>query len=279
MAFAIKIKPGTKVRLDSIDPRGDASVEKAQGIERVTELGLRLKTLQELMYATGKHALLIVLQGRDTAGKDGAIRKILDAVNVQSTRVVPFKVPTAPELARDFLWRIHQQVPERGGMTIFNRSHYEDVLVVRVHGLAPPKVWGARYAHINDFERLLTDCGTHVVKFMLHIDADEQEKRLLAREQDPDKGWKLAVADWKEREHWDAYTAAYDEALMRCSTDHAPWYVVPANRKWYRDLAIFETLVDTLDPMARGWKKELAVIGERSRKAIEEYRASRDQPS
>lgn len=279
MAFAIKIKPGTTVRLDSIDPRGDGQVEKAQGAERVAELGLRLKTLQELMYATGKHALLVVLQGRDTAGKDGAIRKILDAVNVQSTRVTPFKVPTAPELARDFLWRIHLQAPERGGMTIFNRSHYEDVLVVRVHDLVPPKVWRARYAHINDFERLLTDSGTHIVKFMLHIDAEEQEKRLLAREQDPDKAWKLAVADWKEREHWDAYTAAYDEALTRCSTEHAPWYVVPANRKWYRDLAIFETLVDTLNPMAHAWKKELAEIGARSRKAIEEYRASRDQPS
>lgn len=213
------------------------------------------------------------MQGRDTAGKDGAINRILSYVNVQSARVASFKVPTPKELAHDFLWRVHSESPQAGGITVFNRSHYEDVLVVRVHELAPKEVWSARYDHINAFEKLLHDSRTTVLKFCLHISKEEQEQRLLEREADPTKSWKLAVGDWKERELWDEYTEAYNAAISKCSTKEAPWRIVPANHKWFRDLAIAEAILSALEPLEAGWRTTLAKIGEKAKAELTAYRS------
>jgi PPK2 family polyphosphate:nucleotide phosphotransferase len=189
--------------------------------------------------------------------------------------VASFKVPTEEELAHDFLWRVHARTPAAGYIKIFNRSHYEDVLVARVHKLAPKKVWRGRYEHINHFERLLADAGTIILKFYLHISREEQEERLLAREQDATKFWKLSAGDWKERELWDDYTAAYEDAISRCSAEHAPWHVVPADRKWFRNLAVAEALRDALHPYRKGWLQALEEVGRRELEAIEEHRQSR----
>jgi len=275
VGFAHKIPPGATVRLADYDPDEHAGLEKADAIERTARLGAELGELEDLLYAAGRHAVLVVFQGRDTSGKDGAIRHLLSHVNAQSCRVAAFKVPTPQKLAHDFLWRVHKETPPLGGMTIFNRSHYEDVLVVRVRRLAPPTVWRPRYARICEFERLLTDAGTLVLKFLLHISREEQEERLLAREQDPAKFWKLSVDDWKERERWDDYTRAYEEMLSRTSTKHAPWLLVPANRKWFRDLAVTEAVVQALRPLRAGWLESLRETGERELKEIREYRAGR----
>jgi len=271
MIHAIKVNRTT--RLAEVDPGADGGMNKKEGQARFEQLGTELRELQELLYAARDHSVLIVLQGRDTSGKDGAIRKVFDYVNPQGCSVESFKVPTAHELAHDFLWRCHKVTPARGMITVFNRSHYEDVLVVRVHGLAPEEQWRRRYEHINNFERLLVDSNTIILKFCLHISKEEQEERLLAREQEVAKAWKLAVGDWKEREYWDDYTAAYTEALQRCSTDDAPWYVVPADRKWFRDLAITETIVATLRPFRDQWLNALTEMGSVAKHELEEYRA------
>ena len=245
------IKPGQAIHLGEWDPaetpawKGD----KETALEQLNELNTRLEGLQELLFAEGKHKLLIVLQGMDTSGKDGVIRRVFEGVNPQGVRVASFKVPTAPELARDYLWRVHQQVPARGEIVIFNRSHYEDVLVVRVHNLVPDAQWKRRYEQINAFERLLAEEGTTVLKFFLHIDAEEQRERLLARLDEPDKRWKFNPGDLKERELWDKYQKAYEDVLSKTSTECAPWVIVPANRKWYRDLVISAALVETLKDM------------------------------
>ncbi len=213
--------------------------------------------LQELLYAVRSHSVLVILQGRDTSGKDGTIRHVAGPLNSQSCSVASFKVPTEEELAHDFLWRVHAQTPPSGDIRIFNRSHYEDVLVVRVHKLAPKEVWRQRYEHINAFEQLLADSGTIILKFYLHISKEEQKQRLLEREKDPVKSWKLSVNDWKEREHWDDYTAAYEDALNRCSTKHAPWFIVPADKKWFRNLAVAETLRNALMPFKKSWLEKM----------------------
>ncbi|HTQ08650.1 MAG TPA: PPK2 family polyphosphate kinase, partial [Fimbriimonadaceae bacterium] len=243
---------------------------------RLAKLAEEIEELQELMYAAKQTALLCVFQGRDTAGKDGAINRVLSYVNVQSTRVSYFKVPTAEEAAHDFLWRIHRQTPGVGGITMFNRSHYEDVIVVRVHKLVAKDVWKDRYDEINRFERLLTDSNTSILKFYLHISKDEQKERLLAREEDPTKAWKLSVGDWKERELWDDYTEAYEDALTKCSTKVAPWRIVPANHKWFRDLAIAEAIRDTLKPFRKQWMAHLESIGKAAKSELEAYRAARN---
>ncbi len=274
MPIAVQIAPGKKVQLSKIDPSASPDCEKEEGQARLIKLGERLAELQELLFAAGDHSLLIVLQGRDTAGKDGTIKKILEAVNVQSTRVASFKVPTAEELSHDFLWRVHRQTPGLGEIVIFNRSHYEDVLVVRVHNLVPEKVWRPRYEAIRNFEELLVQSGTILVKFMLHISPEEQEERLLAREEDPLKSWKLSVGDWKEREHWDSYTAAYEEALLECSTEAAPWYVIPANKKWARDLAVFEVLIAALEPFEAEWRANLETRGKEAKAELVSWRES-----
>lgn len=275
MRYAIKLTPGKPVKLAEIDPDVDGGLNREQGEAKFAALSAELGELQELMYAAQTQALLVIMQGLDTAGKDGAIRGVFRDVNPQGCRVASFKVPTSIEMAHDFLWRIHQHTPERGYLAVFNRSHYEDVLVVRVHDLVPEPVWRKRYDHINAFERLVADNNTIIAKFYLHISSDEQEKRLLARERDVEKAWKLSVADWVERRSWDAYIDAYNEALARCTTDVAPWYVVPANRKWFRNLAIAETLVGLLRPHREEWLSALAAKGEAELKAIRETRSAR----
>jgi len=243
-----RVKPEQAINLSEWNPaetpawKGD----RDSALEQVGKINAELETLQELLFAEGKQKLLIVLQGMDTSGKDGVIRRVFEGVNPQGVRVASFKVPTAPELARDYLWRVHQQVPGRGEIVIFNRSHYEDVLVVRVHNLVPDAQWKRRYDQINAFERLLAEEGTIMLKFFLHIDKEEQRERLLARLDEPDKRWKFNPGDLKERELWDKYQKAYEDVLSKTSQDCASWIIVPANKKWYRDLVISAALVDTL---------------------------------
>lgn len=243
------VKPKTKVKLSEWDPNdtGDFKGGKKEGLAQVEKLNGRLETLQELLFAEHRHKVLIVLQAMDTGGKDGTIRRVFDGVNPAGVRVVSFKAPTAEELDHDFLWRVHKGVPGRGEMVIFNRSHYEDVLVVRVHNLVPPEVWSKRYDQINEFERMLAENGTTILKFFLHIDMDEQKERLQARLDDPAKRWKFRLGDLSERQRWSEYMQAYEDMLNKTSTEYAPWYIVPANRKWFRDLVISSVLVDTLE--------------------------------
>jgi PPK2 family polyphosphate:nucleotide phosphotransferase len=243
-----RVQPGTAVDLSQWDPSDKSAFpgDKGKGRQALEALNERLEELQELLYAEQKHKVLIVLQGLDTSGKDGTIRHVFEGVNPLGVSVAGFKKPTPEELAHDYLWRVHPHTPGTGEIVIFNRSHYEDVLVVRVHELVPPHVWERRYAHINDFERLLADEGTTILKFFLHIDQDEQKQRLQARLDEPHKHWKFNPDDLKERVLWPAYTQAYEDVLTKTSTDWAPWYVVPANRKWYRNLVIGTVIVETL---------------------------------
>ena len=226
-----------------------------------TTLEARMARQQALLYGAGTHSVLIILQGMDTSGKDGAIKHVMSAINPAGCHVWSFKVPTADELAHDFLWRIHQRTPARGMMAIFNRSQYEDVLIVRVHKLVPRGVWQGRYDEINAFERLLTENNVILLKFFLHISKDEQRERLLAREQDPTKAWKLSVDDWRERTLWGDYTAAYEEALARCGTSWAPWQIVPADAKWYRNYVIARAIVERLEPYEHAWQRTLSEMG------------------
>jgi len=209
----------------------------------------RLERLHELLYAEGKHALLIVLQGMDAAGKDGTIKHVMSGVNPQGCSVTSFKEPTKLDLAHDFLWRIHEAVPASGAIGIFNRSHYEDVLIARVHKLVPKSVWRARYGQINDFEEMLSQNGVRILKFFLHISRDEQEKRFEERLNDPDKNWKASAADFAERRHWAEYQKAYEDAIAKCSNKFAPWYVIPANHKWFRNFAVSEIVIQTLEDL------------------------------
>jgi len=242
------VKKDQKIRLKDIDPNdvGKYDGEKDAGLELLGELNQDLEKLQELLYAEHKHRVLIVLQGMDTSGKDGVISHVFEGVNPQGVRVASFKVPTPEEMDHDYLWRVHKQTPGKGELVIFNRSHYEDVLVVRVHNLAPEAVWSKRYDQIKAFEKQLAQEGTIILKFFLHIDKDEQKERLQARLDDPSKIWKFNTGDLKERALWDQYMAAYEDAINKTSTDEAPWYVVPANKKWFRNLVIASVLVDAL---------------------------------
>ncbi len=244
-----RVKPGSAVDLSTYDTRDTSGFDgdKSAGKKELKKLTARLEELQELLYAEGKHKLLIVLQAMDTGGKDGVIRHVFDGVNPQGVKVANFKVPTPEELSHDYLWRVHKHTPGRGEIVIFNRSHYEDVLVVRIHGLVPPDIWKRRYGHINAFERLLADEGTTILKFFLHISKDEQRERLESRRVEEHKQWKFNVGDLEERKLWGDYMAAYEAALSKTSTEHAPWYIVPADRKWYRNLVIGSTLVETLE--------------------------------
>jgi PPK2 family polyphosphate:nucleotide phosphotransferase len=246
-----RVAPGKRVDLSQWDPN-DKSIfpgKKREGRQRLLELNQRLEDLQEMLYAQHKHQVLIVLQAMDTGGKDGTIRHVFEGVNPQGVRVVSFKKPTSEELDHDFLWRAHEQVPGKGEIAIFNRSHYEDVLVVRVHSLAPKETWSKRYDHINHFERMLADEGTTILKFFLYIDLDEQKERLQARLDEPQKHWKFNPDDLKERKLWSQYIKAYEDAISKTSTDWAPWYVVPANRKWYRNLVVGTVIVEVLEAL------------------------------
>ncbi len=246
-----RVKPGTRITLQNWDPNDKSAfpITKKEGRKKLLQLNKTLEVLQEKLYAEGKHKLLIVLQAMDAGGKDGTIRHVFEGVNPQGVQVAGFKVPSKLELAHDYLWRVHQRVPASGNIVIFNRSHYEDVLVVRVHGLVPKAVWSKRFEHINAFEKMLADEGTTIIKFYLHIDRDEQKKRLQARLDDPAKNWKFNPADLAERARWDEYTAAYEDVLSKTSTDWAPWYIVPANRKWYRNLVVATTIINTLQKL------------------------------
>ena len=245
-----RVAPGSRVSLRDVDP-ADASVarDKKQGEALAARLGERIDALQDLLYAAHDAKLLIILQGMDTAGKDGAIRRVFQSMDPLGIRVVAFKAPSEEELDHDFLWRVHRQVPAKGEVVIFNRSHYEDVLVVRVRGLAPKKVWQARYDQINEFERLLHETGTAIVKFFLHIDEDEQRARLQSRIDDPTKRWKFRRGDLDDRKMWKDYMKAYEDVLSRTSTEWAPWYIVPSNRKWVRNVVISQVVVETLERM------------------------------
>ena len=243
-----RILSGTKVTLADWDPndKSEYPLSKQEARQYLRELNTELETLQELLYAEHKHQVLIVLQAMDTGGKDGTIRHVLEGVNPSGVKVASFKVPSKEELDHDYLWRIHKQTPRKGEIVIFNRSHYEDVLVVRVHNLVPEKVWRKRYDQINDFERLLCEEGATILKFYLHIDKAEQKTRLQARLDDPQKHWKFSLGDLEERELWPDYTKAYEEAISQTSTDWSPWYIIPSNRKWYRNLIIARIIIETL---------------------------------
>ncbi len=244
-----RAKPENMIKLIEWDPSDGSAFPdgKSEAKETLKALTNRLETLQEVMWAEQKHKLLIVLQGMDTAGKDGAIRHVFTGVNPQGVRVASFKVPTPEELGHDYLWRVHRQTPGSGESVIFNRSHYEDVLVVRVHELATRERWSRRYEHINAFEKLLADEGATILKFFLHIDLHEQKGRLQARLDDPSKHWKFNVGDLKERALWPDYMEAYEDVLNKTSTAHAPWFIVPSNRKWLRNLIISTVIVETLE--------------------------------
>ena len=245
-ADALRIRPGTRARLGRRDPAETYGFDKASAHDPTVRALDRLRLLQDRLWAESRQAVLIVLQGIDSAGKDGVISRVMTAFNPQGCPVTAFKVPTTDDLAHDYLWRVHRHVPRKGEIGIFNRSHYEDVLVVRVHGLVPRRVWSKRYDQINEFERMLTENGTTIVKFFLSIDRDEQRERFQARYDDPTKRWKFSMGDLEERRLWDDYQAAFEEALTRTSTAWAPWYVIPANRKWFRDLAVASILADTI---------------------------------
>jgi PPK2 family polyphosphate:nucleotide phosphotransferase len=272
--LARRLDGARRIRLDDIDPADTQGIEKDDGLKRVEQLGRELSELENLLTYAGTHALLVVLQGRDASGKDGTIRKILEFSNVQQSYVHPFKVPTEEERAHDFLWRAHKAVPRRGHVALFNRSYYEDVLAARVHKIVPEPIWKERFAHINAFERLIvSDSDVIVLKFYLHISAGEQYDRLLAREKDPRTAWKLNPEDWREVPLWDEFTDAYEDVLSRCSPREAPWYLVPADKKWFRNLAVVERLVLALRPYQKVWLDTLKKIGKSRLKEIRSLRA------
>ena len=270
---AVFDKPGRGISLDDIscDPPKGMTKEKAQA--RFDELGKELFGLQDAMWGSKVNSVMVVLQGRDGAGKDGAIKNVVGYLNPRGVNVVSFGVPTAEEREHDFLWRVHRHAPRLGEFSIFNRSHYEDVLVVRVHDLAPKKLWKERYGHIADFEELLAEHGCIVLKYFLHIGRGEQKKRLTEREADPKTAWKLNPNDWKERDYWDEYTRAYEDAISKTAAPHAPWTVVPANAKWYRNLVVAESIVEALRAHRKPWERKLAQLGEAGRAGLAEYRA------
>lgn len=246
----LRLKPGRAVHLAEWDPADKLGLKKNEAHEVALAKSIaRLDELQYLLYAEHRHALLIVLQGMDAAGKDGTIRHVMTGFNPQGCRVTPFKAPTPEEASHDFLWRVHRAIPVKGDIAIFNRSHYEDVLVARVRKLVPKAVWSSRYERINEFEALLKESGVTIVKLFLHISKDEQKNRFEERLRDPTKQWKVAPSDFEDRSYWDAYMAAYEDALARCSTDAAPWYVIPADRKWVRNVAVSRVLVETLEAL------------------------------
>ncbi|MCK9608297.1 MAG: polyphosphate kinase 2 family protein [Methylomonas sp.] len=245
-----RVKPGSRLELDKIDPGYKAKHDcHQQALPEIEAYSQTLRELQYLLYAEGKRSLLICLQGRDAAGKDGTINHVLGAMNPQGCKVTGFKVPSKEEAAHDFLWRYHPHAPAKGQVAIFNRSHYEDVLVQRVHDMVPKSVWSKRYDRINDFEKMLYDNGTYILKFYLHIDAEEQLRRFKQRIDDPARHWKISEADYAERPFWDDYTKAFEDALSHCSTQHAPWFVIPSNHKWFRNLVISRIVCEHLEAL------------------------------
>jgi len=274
MSDIVKIDKPQSVDLSKIDPADTHKADKDSSKIAVAQLAKELCELQEWLYAAQTHSVLIVLQGLDTSGKDGTISHVIEGLNPQGCDVASFKVPTQLEQAHDFLWRTHMQTPARGMMTIFNRSHYEDVLVTRVHKLITKEVCEDRYGQILSFEKLLADNNTIILKFFLHISKDEQKERLLAREKDEEKAWKLSTGDWEERQFWSDYTSAYQDTLGATGAKTAPWYVVPADHKWYRNLVVAQTIVQTLRPYKEEWVKTLKKTGEERKQELAQMRAS-----
>jgi PPK2 family polyphosphate:nucleotide phosphotransferase len=246
---ALRVKPGSRVKLVDRHANDTHGYNKEKAERELQRHQARMAELQELLYACKKQALLIILQALDAGGKDGTIRHVMSGVNPQSCQVTSFKAPTAEELGHDFLWRVHKAVPIKGNIGIFNRSHYEDVLVVRVHKLVPKSVWSRRYAYINGFERVLADSGVKILKFFLHISKDEQKRRFAERLADPNKMWKATPGDFEERKFWDDYIDAFEDALSKCSTEVAPWHVIPADKKWFRNLAVSQIVVEALESL------------------------------
>jgi PPK2 family polyphosphate:nucleotide phosphotransferase len=252
---AVKVRPGDKIRLSKIDPDETGGISKDEACARFVDLRGKIALLQEKLFAEHQRSLLILFQALDTGGKDGALKALCSGLNPAGLEVAMFKAPTQVELEHDFLWRAHKVTPSKGMIALWNRSHYEDVLVVRVHKLVPKKIWKARYEQINRFEEILTENGTTIVKFMLHISKDEQKKRLQARIDNPNKRWKFSPADLKDRALWRDYHEAYENAINCCATNCAPWYVVPANHKWARDFAIVEVVLRVLKKMKPRYPK------------------------
>jgi PPK2 family polyphosphate:nucleotide phosphotransferase len=276
------VKPGSKVRLKHFDPSYHGKHESHKSALPEIQKNLqRMEQLQYLMYAENKHSLLIVLQGLDAAGKDGVVRHVLTGMNPSGCVASNFKQPTAKELAHDFLWRVHPHVPAKGSVAIFNRSHYEDVLVVRVHGLAPEKVWSKRYDEINDFEKLIAaQNNTTILKFFLHISMQEQLARFAQRLDDPARQWKISESDYKEREYWNDYTEAFEDVLTKTSTEQAPWFVIPSNHKWFRDLAVSQIIAKTMEDMKMQMPKatvDLAKIRWEYHRAQDEGKSGRSK--
>ena len=261
-----------KAHLSKFDPQDTAGLSKEEALTQVAELGEELTELTNLLAYAGRHSMLVVVQGRDASGKDGALRKVLEFSNVLNSSVVGWKAPSSEELSHDFLWRIHKMVPGKGRLVLFNRSHYEDVIATRVHDLVPESVWRARYKHINRFEELLLSEGTIVLKFYLHISKEEQIQRLFDREEDPRTAWKLNVGDWRELPSWDKTTEAYEDAINHCSSPELPWHLVPADKKWFRNLAIIRRMVTTLRPYREGWQEHLQKLRRTALKEIRDIR-------
>jgi PPK2 family polyphosphate:nucleotide phosphotransferase len=244
----LMVRPGKKVKLRKFDPDDTLGWDKGHKTKDSLEKSLqKLDSLQYLLYAEHKRALLVVLQALDAGGKDGTIRHVMSGVNPQGCSVTGFKSPSSEEAAHDFLWRIHKAVPKHGDIGIFNRSHYEDVLIVRVHNLVPKDVWSKRFDEINQFEEMLARNDVKTLKFFLHISKDEQKKRFMERIDDPDKRWKVSLADFQERKFWDEYTNAYEDVLTKCSTEDSPWFIIPSNKKWFRNLAVSHVIAETLE--------------------------------
>jgi PPK2 family polyphosphate:nucleotide phosphotransferase len=261
-----------RIRLDALSADPPAGMTKQKARKAFDALGEELFELQDAMFGAKLTSVLVVLQGRDGAGKDGTIKHVVGCLNPRGVAVTSFGVPTEEERSHDFLWRVHRHAPRLGEFAIFNRSHYEDVLVVRVHDLVPRALWQARFEHIAGFERSLAEHGTIVLKFFLHITKEEQEERLLDREKDPKAAWKLNPKDWQERDYWDEYTKAYEDAIAKTSAPHAPWTVVPANKKWYRNLVVAESIVKALRGHRSRWDDKLEEMGHAGRAAIDAYR-------
>lgn len=259
-----KVRKEAKIDLSEWDPQEKDAFEgeREEAEARTEKLALRIGELQQILYAEHKHKVLIIFQAMDTGGKDGVIRKVFRETNPQGIRVASFKVPTTTELDHDYLWRVHQQVPGKGELTIFNRSHYEDVLVVRVHSFVHKEVWSRRYEHIREFEHMLADEGTLILKFFLHISLDEQRQRLIDRIDEPDKNWKFNPDDIDERKLWPDYMRAFEAVLSETSTEFAPWYIIPANRKWYRDLVVSQIIVDALEKLKMVYPKPVENLGQ-----------------
>ncbi|CAM4162287.1 PPK2 family polyphosphate kinase [Corallococcus exiguus] len=268
-------KQGAKVKLERTPTGPPKKTDKEVAKTEFDVLGEELFDLQDLLWGAKMNSVLIVLQGRDTAGKDGTIKHVVGSLNPRGVSVISFGVPSTEEREHDFLWRVHCKTPRLGEFSIFNRSHYEDVLVARVNNLVPKELWKVRYQHIRDFETLLTEHGTIVLKFFLHISQEEQEKRLLAREEEPRKAWKIAAGDWEDRKHWADYTRAYEDVFALTSTEQAPWHLVPSDAKWYRNLVVARAVAEALRPYRETWQARLDEVGKQKKAELRAWRKKR----